>query len=265
MGDDFKKVRSGEPLRIPAATFNTILDATQDYLRRQQGIGGRPSRPTPDQSAAIILIKNGSGAAVNRFGALGIDTILFTPTQNLDGFKNQPVLTCITPAAGHAGAFVMPQEPIASGAIGRAAISGVSIARVDVADAGHLYADVAAGHADYLASGASGSAQILWKEAGTGEKWALVRLGGGAGTHTSPKALYATFEGAEAAQTDTWDRTNQGANDGVTFPWHTREAYSETGGKILYGYYRLVTIDSAGAIVSISAETRYTIDAPEAH
>ena len=31
----------------------------------------------------------------------------------------------------------------------------------------------------YLWSGASGAAQILWKESGTGVKWAVVRLGGG--------------------------------------------------------------------------------------
>lgn len=35
MGDCLKKVQSGDPLAIPAATFNTFVDAAQDFLRRQ--------------------------------------------------------------------------------------------------------------------------------------------------------------------------------------------------------------------------------------
>lgn len=37
--DSLRKVKSGDPLRIPAATFNTFADAAQDFLRRQRNIG----------------------------------------------------------------------------------------------------------------------------------------------------------------------------------------------------------------------------------
>ncbi len=36
MGDSLKKVKSGDPLVIPAATYNTFVDAARDYLARQQ-------------------------------------------------------------------------------------------------------------------------------------------------------------------------------------------------------------------------------------
>ena len=70
---------------------------------------------------------------------------------------------------------------------------------------------------------------------------------------------------AEAAQTDTWDRTDQGDTyDGLEIKVCTRIAYGDAGDETLYAYYRTMKYDSAGKLVTISAETRYTVDAPEA-
>ncbi len=41
MGDHLKKVRPGDPLAIPTATFNTFVDA-QDFLHRQRDIARTP-------------------------------------------------------------------------------------------------------------------------------------------------------------------------------------------------------------------------------
>jgi hypothetical protein len=35
MRDHFKQVKSDDPLRMPAATFNTFIDAAGHYLERQ--------------------------------------------------------------------------------------------------------------------------------------------------------------------------------------------------------------------------------------
>ncbi len=45
MGDTLKKVQPGDPLVIPAQTFNTFVDAAKDFLRRQhhQGQAGPPA------------------------------------------------------------------------------------------------------------------------------------------------------------------------------------------------------------------------------
>jgi len=37
MTEPLKKVASGDPLKIPAQTFNTFIDAARDFRARQQG------------------------------------------------------------------------------------------------------------------------------------------------------------------------------------------------------------------------------------
>jgi hypothetical protein len=63
----------------------------------------------------------------------------------------------------------------------------VCMVRVDVADEGHMFADVADGETGFLASAGTGKAQIIWREGmlgygyETGEQWAIVGIGGGSG------------------------------------------------------------------------------------
>ena len=73
--------------------------------------------------------------------------------------------------------------------------------------------------------------------------------------------LPAGFE-TEPAQADTWDRTSQGATDGMAVRLCTRIAYDDTSDEKLYAYYRLFTFDSIGQVVTVSAETRVEVDAP---
>jgi len=88
----------------------------------------------------------------------------------------------------------------------------------------------------------------------------------GGGTWEYPQVILPeTITGDnETAQTDDWDRTDQGDSDGVTIKVQTRAVYNAAGDTILYGFHRALTFDSAGALVTISAETRYTIDEPAA-
>lgn len=83
------------------------------------------------------------------------------------------------------------------------------------------------------------------------------------GTHDNPATIGGTSE-TEAAQSDTWDQTSQGSNDGLQDTRMVRQAYDDSGDETLYGYYRTYTYDSAGKLVAVSAETRVTIDTPEA-
>ncbi len=78
------------------------------------------------------------------------------------------------------------------------------------------------------------------------------------------EATVGTTAETEAAQSDTWDITNQPSNLGVTLTAMTRIAYDDTGDETLYAYYRDLTFASLGALTSISAETRVTVDTPEA-
>ena len=171
-----KKVKPGESLSIPAQTFNTFVDSAQDFLNRRQSTSQRPTQSF--RQTGIVLVKNNSGADRGRFDVLGIDGPIFTPTDNLDTFKNTIALKGITPTlVSHRGAFVILQEPVADGEIGRAVISGVTPVLINVTVEGHKYAEVRNAQCGTLASVASGSARILWVEGETGEKWAIVNMG----------------------------------------------------------------------------------------
>jgi len=199
MADMLKKVAPGEPLAIPARTFNAFVDAARDFHSRKLGQeqGSQPA----GRHSGIIFVRNDSGADRQRFDVLGIDTPIFTPSDAPDTFKNAVALAGVTPtAADHTGKFVVLLEPVASGAIGRAMLAGVTPARVNVTDSGNQYADVEDGHCGELLGGLSGTAQILWKEDGTGVKWAVLRLGNPSQPSTFPALV--TKDGGDAGNGD---------------------------------------------------------------
>ncbi len=253
MVDALKKVQSGDPLVIPAATYNTFIDAAQDYRQRTRRLG---RQSTPDhRSADIVLVRNDSGADRDRFDVLGVDSAIVTPTGNLDAFKDRVALAGVTPLASqHTGRFVVLLEPLAASEIGRACASGVVQVRLNVQDDGTDYADVADGDATCLTTDPAGSATILWRETGTGTVWAVVRLSSTPqGTHASPKVLAGS---GETADTESWDVDNQPAGcDGVQFT-PMRLYWSGISGDPVYQFVRTPTYDSLGRLVSVSAEVR---------
>lgn len=121
---------------------------------------------------------NTSGAAVDRYGVLGIGSIAISPADNEPEFAVHVVLNGVTPTiADHSGKFVILLEPIANGQIGRAWISGLCRVKLEITSATDTFADVKASSAE-LKTGGTGSAQILWKESGTGSgKLGIIRLG----------------------------------------------------------------------------------------
>lgn len=192
MGDPFKKVQRGDPLRIPAETFNTFIDAAKDFRARTQD---RVRKAQPEfQQTGIILVKNGTPDDLDRFHVLGIDRPIFTPSENLHSFLDQIAVIGVTPSEDdHLGRFLVLQEPLRSGMIGRACLSGVTPVRLNVLDEEHDWADIEDGESDSLKTDDAGSAFILWKEpAGTDGyggygygygygyygnlRWALVRI-----------------------------------------------------------------------------------------
>lgn len=177
MADRLRKVKPGDPLVIPAETFNAFIDAArfcQDHRLNQARAGLAGS-----QDSNLVIVKNASGQDRARFEILGIDSPVISPTDNLDQFLDQPALIGVSPTvADHSGKFVILAEPIHSGSLGWAWLSGVCPVRIQVTNQYHSHADIASGTPTaYLASRAHGAAQILWKEPGTGVKWAIVRLG----------------------------------------------------------------------------------------
>jgi len=128
------------------------------------------------RNSTVVRVLNNSGSNRDKLDILGIDGPLFTPTESVSGFQREPAFTCVTPTADHAGRFVILAEPIPDGKIGRACISGAVPVKVYVNDEDDGFADVKASDATQLDSSTSGTAKILWKESGTGQVYAVVRL-----------------------------------------------------------------------------------------
>ena len=205
MGDSLKKVQPGDPLAIPAATFNTFIDVAREHLAQSQNGGGRPRAPLPPPGV-ILLIRNDSGYDRDRFEILGLDEPVFPPEDNTADMSRGPLMSCILPAdPDHLGAFVVLLEPIADGAIGRAMIQGAVPVQVDFADIEpNTWADISDGVPANLKAMATGSARILWRtgEPGqTGIEWCICELTGGSDRRaaatsedSTPAALRSTDE-----------------------------------------------------------------------
>lgn len=70
MSDPLRKVQPGDPLKISAGTFNTFIDAAQDFQQRQRSQQQRPRSSFTDHGT--VLVRNDSGAGRERFDVLGI-------------------------------------------------------------------------------------------------------------------------------------------------------------------------------------------------
>ena len=61
--------------------------------------------------------------------------------------------------------------------IARAVAVGMTAVKLNIVSSTDQYADIEVGTTANLKSGSTGAAKIVWKESGTGLKWAIVRLG----------------------------------------------------------------------------------------
>ena len=177
MSDTMKKVQSGDPLVIPAATFNFFIDAADGFRRRQQHVGRTPQASILNRLTGTAPLRNDTGADLPRFAVVGVDGPIIAPSDNEDEFTKRATLIGVEPTVeDHRGRFAVVTEPIADGVIGQACVSGVIPAKVNIVDENHTRADVKAGSTT-LESGHHGAAELLWHAPGTGEQWALIKIG----------------------------------------------------------------------------------------
>lgn len=131
----------------------------------------------------IVKVKNSSGSDQPQFAVLGISGMLHTPESDVDSevmvqFRQQPWLNGVEPVlADHFGKFVVLLDGIKSDEIGRAAVCGVTVCKINMNSEAHEFADVRDADATTLDSAPSGTAKILSVDAGTGEKWGIVEIG----------------------------------------------------------------------------------------
>lgn len=171
MGDPFKKARPGQPLEIPAEAYNAFVETALAHKRSQLShtVGSQHAAP-----ANTIKVRNETGQAVPRFGVIGLGEPIILPSTNLAEFQSQVAFRGTLPQPGKP--FAITQEPIPAGAVGAVILTGTTPVRITVTEE----TLVTAGPTDAvnnLITAPNGPARILWKESGTGEKWAVVQLG----------------------------------------------------------------------------------------
>ncbi|MBI1372486.1 MAG: hypothetical protein GC159_06965 [Phycisphaera sp.] len=175
MADELKKVKRGDPLVIPAATFNAFVDAAFDYRRRQRDVTRDASHTF--RQLGIIPIRNDTGEDLDRFSAVGIAGPIIGPDDNPDEFKNRAMASGIKPIVpDHRGRFAVMLEPVKDGKVAMGCVSGVIPCRINVDEETHLRADIEHDET-ILLTGHHGGAEILWKEEGKGIKWSIIKVG----------------------------------------------------------------------------------------
>lgn len=182
------KVSPGQPLRVTADAFNAFIDAANAHRAGQLGVGAEGT--ATGRTAGIVTVRNDSGADQDRFAVLGIGTPLILPSDNAAAFQERIALSLVAPDEElQADRFCILQEPIAAGALGRGLILGVTPVRLDVTAEDDRTATIVTNETGTLRTGSSGAARILWKEAGTGERWGIVQIPSGGSDGGSPNLV----------------------------------------------------------------------------
>lgn len=168
---NYRRVSAGDPLQIPAATWNQLVDG----LAKTTGSSAAASRSFRNSVTCLVL--NTTGADLPQFGVVGLSDPIFLPSDDEDEFLRQIVLTGVLAAGGNFDLkWGLTTAPILSGEIGEVVVQGLCYAKLDTADAETAGPDND-GTVATLTSADCGLARVLWRADGTGAQWAIVCLG----------------------------------------------------------------------------------------
>jgi len=169
-----RRIISGTRMkRFPTRDFNEAVAAAQDRYRREVRQGGAAL-------GGIVKIRNDSGADIDAGDPLGIDGLMVEHADNEPEFRLMPGYLGVEPdALEHGLKWVIADEPISDGQIGRAVYRGLCVVEVDVRNEYHTHARFRTdGDTDavQLWSDFGGLAQIVAKPDGTGDAWCQVDM-----------------------------------------------------------------------------------------
>jgi hypothetical protein len=125
----FEHTYPGQPLRIKSQDWNGAMDAARAVASGETGL--RANVLNGFSSGGTIQAKNTSGADLERFDIVDLDGMIFSPSDNLSGYKNGPTPTISgPPASGRLAHVAVCMAPIPAGKTGEVAIAGWSVCRV---------------------------------------------------------------------------------------------------------------------------------------
>lgn len=223
MGDPFKKARPGQPLEIPAEAYNAFVETALAHKRGQLSQTSEGQRPA---SAPTIKVRNETGQPVPRFGVIGLGEPIILPSANLPEFQNGVAFRGTLPQPGKP--FAIAQETLAAGTIGRCLVNGPTPARLNVTEESFVTAGPA-GDVGAITTAPNGPARILWREPGTGLKWAIINIG--PRTHAAVRfQLISALSPGGAATAAILDKTGQPTEAQITV-FDPLAIFSGLGGK----------------------------------
>lgn len=166
-------VSTGNPRVLYAEDHNAFLQTYRDAQHRRSNTTLISSN---DPEALSILIFNDLAGAIDlKAGEIvGIGDPVEPTDQNILEFDF--IFTGRVPTTNDEGRFAIVPFGVDAGQTQIGVVSGVAYCLIEVNDEAHLFAEVKDGEHQLLESRPSGSARILYKEAGTGQKKAMVQL-----------------------------------------------------------------------------------------
>ncbi len=203
-----KKVKAGDSFKPEAKTWNSFIDAA--LYAKQRQVGMTVKTPSRDTKSGLVLVRNATGQELSQFAAVSLGDLLITPTDNEADFRNNiPVFEAeLVTSENNEKPYGILQKPLQQNECGPAMLAGITPVKVVIDDESHEFAKP---DENGLKSSNKGLARILWKESDTGEKWAVIHLGGAAAS-----ACRGPFE---VVIEDEYTVTVK-AYDGVDFPYH---------------------------------------------
>lgn len=209
MSDPLQSVSAGDPPPLRADTWNAVLEAARDFRGNRRGTTGAANTRDPLVPACMVWVRNDTYSTLPEFSILKLSTPVISAVDFPLDVRRSPVFSGVAPIAD-TDIFAIMIEPAAAGGIVRAAAMGVMVCDLNVIDTTHTYAKPAVGVTATLASAASGSAKIIWKDSGTGTKRAVVLI---------QDAACASATGAEYGdQSDVCEDDWQDSEINVTLP-----------------------------------------------
>ncbi|VTR92822.1 unnamed protein product [Gemmata massiliana] len=177
--DPLKYVAPNEPLVITASTWNRFVDAARrSETETRQTAGARPLDGDPWRPALTVLVENTGESALPARTILTPAAAVLDPEGDPLLARRRPLIRGATPAAATDPVLVV-LDGIAPGEIGRAVVSGATVAQVSITSTSHRFARPLAGYSSHLISAATGPVRLLVPPTETGTKNVYVLLGGG--------------------------------------------------------------------------------------
>lgn len=173
-GDPYQPVNPGSSVRPSARAENAKSAAAKKHAntkfgREGGGYGG-------NGFTASIRFNVRAAIVLTEFYAVALSHPMdVTPVNEPFDALDAPTFPAVAPDVNYP--FAILDGPLGIGDVGTAVVAGFAVCKVNIVDANHIRADVVNGTYANLISTAGGRARIVYKESGTGLKWAGIMIG----------------------------------------------------------------------------------------